>query len=655
MILSPTSGPRDPMSSSIDNITSTLDNGGSSRFLGGPSQLFSSAQGFFGAGPMIPPSLDDNKSALGTPGSPVSVKINNLPRDITDREFKALFTFAHEFMYAELHKAGNDVLGFAYFKSYAGAAAAHTVLDMRSDIFFVGPMKCEITRDVVLPPGTNSSSDNESVNHSPSYESLRKKGSRFVFAEPTNGYEGPPEQQSGGKNAQSPRSLFPIGSIDGAVSGDDMSLYASASSNGQYNNLPHHHPAASGKSLLLESRDDEEFNNLVKDPVRFFARDSGFMGFPSTSSSTTNAVPVPTAAVAPGPPSKPGSGSASASSPSQVIVGPPGQTQQSHASSNSPTSSASSRPTLASIASQGLSTQASSASASSNSNTSTSPPGRSNTGGPQLTPAPPPAQNQWEKRRTAASVVSANGNGNGNGNGNNSTSNQGAPTRQFSQLSINTDKANGPPSMPAVSNGNGDPSKVVVPYSPTNNSQAIQIMQNGGRVLPPANPADQNPPCNTLYVGNLPPDTSEDELKELFSSRRGYKRLCFRTKANGPMCFVEFEDVPYAARALEELYGFGLSNSVKGGIRLSFSKNPLGVRGNSGNGSNNNNNNNGNSNGHNSNNNSNGNSSNSNGNTSNGTNTGAGGSLNNNGTGNRYNRYHGSVNYAEAASQGYMK
>jgi hypothetical protein len=95
---------------------------------------------------------------------------------------------------------------------------------------------------------------------------------------------------------------------------------------------------------------------------------------------------------------------------------------------------------------------------------------------------------------------------------------------------------------------------------------------------PPVNPADQNPPCNTLYVGNLPMDTSEDELKALFSKQRGYKRLCFRTKANGPMCFVEFEDTSFATRALKELYGQPLHNSVKGGIRLSFSKNPLGVR-----------------------------------------------------------------------------
>lgn len=100
----------------------------------------------------------------------------------------------------------------------------------------------------------------------------------------------------------------------------------------------------------------------------------------------------------------------------------------------------------------------------------------------------------------------------------------------------------------------------------------------GRHTFPPVNPADQNPPCNTLYVGNLPADTSEEELKAMFSKQRGYKRLCFRTKQNGPMCFVEFEDVSFATKALHELYGHPLHNSVKGGIRLSFSKNPLGVR-----------------------------------------------------------------------------
>ncbi|CAG8436810.1 6894_t:CDS:2 [Ambispora gerdemannii] len=99
----------------------------------------------------------------------------------------------------------------------------------------------------------------------------------------------------------------------------------------------------------------------------------------------------------------------------------------------------------------------------------------------------------------------------------------------------------------------------------------------------PPNPADQNPPCNTLYVGNLPMNTLEEELKDMFSKCPGYKRMCFRTKQNGPMCFVEFEDVHYATQAMAELNGNLLSNSIKGGIRLSFSKNPLGVRSNNNN------------------------------------------------------------------------
>ncbi|KAI7901800.1 uncharacterized protein BX663DRAFT_89150 [Cokeromyces recurvatus] len=109
--------------------------------------------------------------------------------------------------------------------------------------------------------------------------------------------------------------------------------------------------------------------------------------------------------------------------------------------------------------------------------------------------------------------------------------------------------------------------------SPTSSYRSL-----GGILVGSSNPADQNPPCNTLYVGNLPPNTNEDELRAMFSKCSGYKRLSFRNKSNGPMCFVEFEDAIYAAQALQELHGNPLSNSIKGGIRLSFSKNPLGVR-----------------------------------------------------------------------------
>lgn len=88
----------------------------------------------------------------------------------------------------------------------------------------------------------------------------------------------------------------------------------------------------------------------------------------------------------------------------------------------------------------------------------------------------------------------------------------------------------------------------------------------------------ENPPCDTLYVGNLPIDAVEGELVDLFSKQRGYRRLCFRVKQNSPMCFVQFEDVSFTKKAVDGLYGHPLHNSIRGGIRLTFSKNPLGVR-----------------------------------------------------------------------------
>lgn len=159
------------------------------------------------------------------------------------------------------------------------------------------------------------------------------------------------------------------------------------------------------------------------------------------------------------------------------------------------------------------------------------------------------------------------------------------PISRMAGLSLNTNQAGATPSISGFTSPAAMASIQGPPMSPTLMASGAPPMnyQLGNQhyqrhSFPTANPADQNPPCNTLYVGNLPIDTSEDELKATFSKQRGYKRLCFRTKQNGPMCFVEFEDVSFATKALHELYGHLLHNSIKGGIRLSFSKNPLGVR-----------------------------------------------------------------------------
>jgi RNA recognition motif-containing protein len=187
----------------------------------------------------------------------------------------------------------------------------------------------------------------------------------------------------------------------------------------------------------------------------------------------------------------------------------------------------------------------------------------------------PPAQSNIQRRATNPNPV--------------------IPISRFASLSLNTNGVNGmssPPqpnyASPRSTANMQSPGTVMSAMSPHTLPSALNNTTAGGYqqfsqhfarpTYPPVNPADQNPPCNTLYVGNLPMDTSEDELKAVFSKTRGYKRLCFRTKQNGPMCFVEFEDTSFATKALNDLYGYMLHNSVKGGIRLSFSKNPLGVR-----------------------------------------------------------------------------
>ncbi|TAQ86768.1 hypothetical protein B7494_g4908 [Chlorociboria aeruginascens] len=156
------------------------------------------------------------------------------------------------------------------------------------------------------------------------------------------------------------------------------------------------------------------------------------------------------------------------------------------------------------------------------------------------------------------------------------------PISRMAGLSLNTNNAAGQAQQLSSFTPSMQLPNLLSPTAMTNGGPPVNYQLGSQHYqrhnFPPVNPADQNPPCNTLYVGNLPIDTSEDELKAMFSKQRGYKRLCFRTKQNGPMCFVEFEDVSFATKALHELYGHPLHNSIKGGIRLSFSKNPLGVR-----------------------------------------------------------------------------
>jgi hypothetical protein len=85
----------------------------------------------------------------------------------------------------------------------------------------------------------------------------------------------------------------------------------------------------------------------------------------------------------------------------------------------------------------------------------------------------------------------------------------------------------------------------------------------------------QNIACSTLYVYNFPNEASEEELKTLFSTQQGYRKMLFRNTHTKPICFVEFRDTLSAIEALLNLHGQPqpLYETVKGGIHLSFANN----------------------------------------------------------------------------------
>lgn len=86
-----------------------------------------------------------------------------------------------------------------------------------------------------------------------------------------------------------------------------------------------------------------------------------------------------------------------------------------------------------------------------------------------------------------------------------------------------------------------------------------------------------NPPCNTLFIGNLGDNIAEDELRHLFNMQPGYKQMKILRHERNTVCFIEFDDVNSATAVHQNLQGAVLPSSGRG-IRIQFSKNPFGRR-----------------------------------------------------------------------------
>ncbi|XP_076955145.1 uncharacterized protein LOC143629882 [Bidens hawaiensis] len=87
-----------------------------------------------------------------------------------------------------------------------------------------------------------------------------------------------------------------------------------------------------------------------------------------------------------------------------------------------------------------------------------------------------------------------------------------------------------------------------------------------------------NPPCNTLFIGNLGENINEEELRGLFSMQPGFKQMKVLRQERHTVCFIEFEDVSSATNVHHSLQGAVIPSSGSVGMRIQYSKNPFGKR-----------------------------------------------------------------------------
>uniref|UniRef100_A0A453RWF4 RRM domain-containing protein n=1 Tax=Aegilops tauschii subsp. strangulata TaxID=200361 RepID=A0A453RWF4_AEGTS len=100
----------------------------------------------------------------------------------------------------------------------------------------------------------------------------------------------------------------------------------------------------------------------------------------------------------------------------------------------------------------------------------------------------------------------------------------------------------------------------------------------GPTAYAPVQNMKDNPPCNTLFIGNLGETVVEEELRGLFSVQPGFKQMKVLRQDRNTVCFIEFDDVSAASAVHHTLQGAIVPSSGRGGMRIQFSKNPFGRR-----------------------------------------------------------------------------
>ncbi|KAF3601540.1 hypothetical protein F2Q69_00037641 [Brassica cretica] len=86
----------------------------------------------------------------------------------------------------------------------------------------------------------------------------------------------------------------------------------------------------------------------------------------------------------------------------------------------------------------------------------------------------------------------------------------------------------------------------------------------------PVQNVKDNPPCNTLFIGNLGENINEEELRSLLSAQPGFKQMKILRQERHTVCFIEFEDVNSATNVHHNLQGAVIPSSGSVGMRIQY-------------------------------------------------------------------------------------
>jgi len=124
---------------------------------------------------------------------------------------------------------------------------------------------------------------------------------------------------------------------------------------------------------------------------------------------------------------------------------------------------------------------------------------------------------------------------------------------------------------------------MIPPQQDVSNGHMMAVGTNGvvmnHQLAAPMQPQQiKNPPCNTLFIGNLTDGVEEDELREVFGDEPGFQQMKLVQTKKGISAFIEFVDTESAVACHKAKQGIVLKSSERGAIRVQFSKNPFGHR-----------------------------------------------------------------------------